>query len=298
MFITLTELRYIVALAHEKHFGKAAAKCFVSQPTLSIAIKKLESNLGLTIFERNKNQVIITDTGLEIIAKATGVLESVQEIEEFAKTSNDIYSQPIRLGAINTVGPYIFPQLVSKLTHSPIRLVIEEGFTEVLTNKLLGGELDAIIVAKPFYRPNLIVNDLYTEPLDIIVPKNHKWTSQKSKINPQNLINETMLLLDKGNCFRDQVLQICPQCVAVKPETGNQAITTSSIETIKYMVANGIGLSIIPRFSLHKNDLSLFAIKEFTKPVPARDIVVATRKGFSRMKIIHELANIIKSIHN
>ncbi len=296
MYITLTELRYIVAVAQEKHFGKAASKCFVSQPTLSIAIKKLESNLDIALFERNQNQVTITDVGREIVNKAIQVLDPVCEIEEFAKLNNNIYSQPLKLGAINSVGPYLFPQLITKINASPIKLIIEEGFTEILSNKLLAGEIDAIIVAKPFDKPNLVTIDLYTEPLKIILPKNHKLANQKSKINPRNLMDETILLLDNGNCFREQVLKICPQCVETKPEANNMTITTSSIETIKYMVANGIGSSIIPSFSLNENNQSLFVVKEFIKPVPTREIVIATRKSFNRMPVIHQLAEIIQTI--
>lgn len=298
MFITLTELRYMVAVANEKHFGKAASKCFVSQPTLSVAIKKLEANLGTALFERNQNQVTITDIGREIVNKATQVLESVAEIEEFAKLNNNIYNQPLKLGAINSVGPYLFPQLITKINASPIKLIIEEGFTEILTNKLLAGEIDAIIAAKPFNKPNLVTIDLYAEPLKIILPKTHKLANQKAKINPRNLMNETILLLDNGNCFREQVLKICPQCVERSPETSNMVITTSSIETIKHMVANGIGSSIIPGFSLNENNQSLFAIKEFIKPVPTREIVMVTRKSFNRMPVIYQLAEIIQTIHN
>ncbi len=296
MFITLTELRYIVAVANERHFGRAASKCFVSQPTLSIAIKKLEANLKIALFERDNNQVTITDVGREIISKAAEVLEAVDEIEEFATLNNDIYSQPIKLGAINSVGPYLFPALIKSLNKSPIKLIIEEGFTETLYNKLLAGEIDAIIIAKPFNKPNITALDLYTEPLKIILPKDHKWASQKSKINPLNLMNETVLLLDKGNCFREQVLQICPQCALYTPNTNNMTITTSSIETIKYMVANGVGISIVPSFSLNKNDQ--FITKEFIKPVPKREIIIATRKSFSRMAILHQLAEVIRTFHN
>ncbi|MCC2624195.1 MAG: LysR family transcriptional regulator [Burkholderiales bacterium] len=297
MFITLTELRYIVAVANEKHFGKAASKCFVSQPTLSIAIKKFEINLGVVLFERNKSQVTITDIGHEIINKAAQILESADGIEEFAKLNNDIYSQPLKIGAINSVGPYLFPRLVTKIKTSPIKLIIEEGFTEILTNKLLAGEIDAIIVAKPFDKPNLATISLYTEPLKVILPKSHILANKKTKINPRHLVDETLLLLDTGNCFREQVIKICPDCIIPKSDNKKMVITTSSIETIKYMVANGIGISIVPSFSLTESQQSLFVIKEFIKPIPTREIVIAVRKSFYRMPVIHELSSIIQTIY-
>ncbi|MCC2645117.1 MAG: LysR family transcriptional regulator, partial [Burkholderiales bacterium] len=200
------------------------------------------------------------------------------------------------VGAINSVGPYLFPRLISELGKTPIKLIIEEGFTETLSNKLLAGELDAIIVAKPFNKPNLITLDLFAEPLKIILPKNHKWATGKSKINPLELMNETMLLLDSGNCFREHVLQICPGCTRIKTESGSMIITTSSIETIKHMVSNGIGISIVPSCALTQSNQ--FVIKEFIKPTPKRDIIIAMRKSSTRIAVIHQLAEIIKTIHN
>lgn len=297
MFITLTELRYLVALAQEKHFGKAADKCFVSQPTLSIAIKKLEDNLGLQIFERNKVSITVTESGKEIVSRAQHVIESVEKIETFAKHGNDPFKSPIKLGAIHTVGPYLFPNLISKLNESQsnIKLLIEEGMTVNLSEKLTNGELDAIIVAKPFDRPNIICKDLYSEESEIIIPANHQWKSKK-KINPKDLEQQTLLILGAGNCFRDQVLQICPQCNYTSPDGTTHSIVTSSIETIKYMVASNIGISIVPKRSLqginHKQILNI----PFVNPTPKREIILAYRSSFNRAQVLDLLIDTIKQI--
>lgn len=298
MYITLTELRYAVSVAKEKHFAKAAAKNFVSQPTLSIAIKKLEDSLGTTIFERDKNKVLITDIGREIIVQAQKILENVNDLQNYAKQKNNIYEQPVKIGAINTVGPYLFPQLITNLKqyNSQIKLIIEEGFTNNLAYKLQNGELDAIIVAKPFIQNHLEYQDLYSEPLDIITPKNHQLAKSKINIKPQELADQTILLLDNGNCFRDQVLQICPQCNLSNIDQDSTMITTSSIETIKYMVSSNIGISIIPRHSIRPNDKNLFKIKHFTKPQPQREIIIAYRSSFSRKSLISEIVLLIQNL--
>ena len=298
MFITLTELRYVIALAQEKHFGRAAEKCFVSQPTLSIAIKKLEDNLGLQVFERSKSQVIATIAGLEIIAKAQLVIESVAKIEDFAKSNIDQFSNPLKIGAIHTVGPYLFPNLITTINeqNSKLKLVIEEDITTNLSEKLARGELDAIIIAKPYEHPNTICLDLYHEPLDVIIPANHAWKSKK-KLDPSELNDQTILLLGSGHCFRDQVLQICPKCSFSKPDVkNNHTLITSSIETIKYMVASNIGISIVPRRSLQGINHKLILAKQFIEPIPKREIILAYRSSFSRLEALNELIKLIQSI--
>lgn len=296
MFITLTELRYVVALAQEKHFGKAANKCFVSQPTLSIAIKKLENTLNTQIFERNKNQVVATLRGLEIIAMAQQVLESVLKIEEFAKSSDDPFATPLKLGAIHTIGPYLFPDLISQIKKNdyPLKLIIEEGMTANLTDKLLNGELDAIIVATPDNNTNIITDTLYAEDLKVIIPASHPW-HKKELIDPQEITQQTMLILGQGHCFRDQVLSICPNCILSATEN-NHSITTTSIETIKYMVANNIGISIVPSRSLRNINNQELLVKPFISPPPMREVVLAYRKNFSRQLVLNELIKLIQKI--
>lgn len=299
--ITVTELRYILAVAKELNFRRAAAICFVSQPTLSIAIKKLEANLGTIIFERSKTNVIITEIGKLIIEKAQLIINLVTEVKLIAQEEyTNPYTTPLKIGAIHTIGPYLFPNLIDNLTknNSNINLIIEEGYTEFLYDKLLNGKLDAIIVAAPFRFNNISTTHLYSEPLDVILPKNHPWT-KRINITPDELNNQTILLLNKGNCFRDQVLQICPQCINYGDNKNNPAnlITTTSLETIKYMVIRNMGISIMPRSAIllnHGHDQ--FIIKQFVNPQPKREILIAYRDSFSRKYIIDELKKIILSL--
>ncbi len=294
MFITLTELRYVVAIAQEKHFGRAAQKCFVSQPTLSIAIKKLEDNLGVTIFERNKTQVILTHLGVTLVNQAQQILDMVTEIEESAKYNNDELARPLKLGAIHTVGPYLFPKLITaiKKKASIIKLLIEEDFTNNLANKLLNGELDAIIVAEPFSKPNILTNHLYSEGLDIIIPTNHDWKAREN-ISPDELSGQKLLLLGNGHCFRDQVLSICPKCVFNEENEDTQMIITSSIQTIKYMVGSDLGISIIPRNFTDDLYNQTILVKKFIQPTPKREIILAYRNSFSRKNLISQLVELI-----
>ncbi len=297
MLITLTELSYVLSLAREKHFGRAAKKCFVSQPTLSIAIKNLEDKLGLQIFERNKSQVIVTLHGLEIIAYAQNVIESVTKIEDYAKQKDNPLSAPLKIGAIHTVGPYLFPGLIAKIIelNSMLKLEIQEDITANLHDKLISGELDAIIVAKPFIRSNIKSIDLYSENMMVIIPSNHPWKT-KQKLNPEELNDQTVLLLENGHCFREQVLQICPQCSYTQANGTNHTLITSSIETIKYMVANSIGISIVPSRSLLGINSRQILHKPFTAPSPKREIILAYRNGFGRLAALEELTQIIKQL--
>lgn len=260
----------------------------------------MKINLGLQIFERNKNQVIATIAGLEIIGKAQQVIESVAKIEDFAKSNTDQFSNPLKIGAIHTVGPYLFPNLITVINEqsSRLKLVIEEDITANLSEKLARGELDAIIVAKPYERPNTICLDLYNEPLDVIIPANHPWKSKK-KLDPSELNDQTILLLGSGHCFRDQVLQICPKCSFSKPDgNNNHTLITSSIETIKYMVASNIGVSIVPRRSLQGINNKLILAKHFIEPVPKREIVLAYRSSFSRLEALNELIKLIQCLND
>ena len=295
MFITLTELRYIVAVAEEKNFGRAAHKSFVSQPTLSIAIKKLEDNLGVQIFERDKKQIIITANGAEIVVRAKQILESVDEIQKFAQQNNDPFATPLKIGAIHTIGPYLFPNLISYINQqkSQLKLIIEEDMTANLSEKLQQGNLDAIIVALPYKQSNIESKSLYSEDLTVIVSTNHPWKNKKH-ITLEDLTKETILLLGSGHCLRDQVLQICPSCNFT---TGNNhSIITSSIETIKYMVASDIGISIVPKRSLQGIDQTFILEKKFLTPIPKREIVLAYRKNFSRTIALEELARMIRKL--
>src|SRR6185436_17569868 len=203
--VTLTELRYIVAVARERHFGRAAETCFVSQPTLSVAVKKLEDELGVTVFERGPGEVSVTPAGQKIVEQAQRVLEEASRIREIAAAGKDPLAGPLRLGAIYTIGPYLLPKLIPILrkTAPALQLLIQENFTHVLGEELKSGRVDVILVALPFDEPGIATRAVYDEPFMVAVPKGHPWEGRK-RVTSDELSNESLLLLGEGHCFRDQ----------------------------------------------------------------------------------------------
>ncbi len=286
--MTLTELRYLVALAREKHFGRAADSCRVSQPTLSAAIRKLEEHLGLSLFERRPREVRVTADAEPIIAQAQRVLEQVELLEQLADTQRDQLAGPLRLGAIFTVAPYLFPVLVPKVRQNApgMPLFIEENYTHVLRGKLERGELDAIIVALPFSGGGLVRARMYEESFSVLLPAGHPWEKQKT-IRPDQLLEENLLLLGEGHCFRDQVLELCPAIDSEKQKHLVQ-IEGGSLETLRHMVAGGLGITILPDSALngHGYNADAFSIRPFVKPAPMRTIALVWRDSFPRPKAI------------
>ena len=296
--MTLTELRYIVTLAQEQHFGRAAIKCFVSQPTLSVGVKKLEDELGVALFERTRNAVRVTPMGELIISQAQKVLEEASAIKQLAKTGQDQLSSPLRVGAIYTIGPYLFPHLIPQLAQTApnMPLYIEENFTAVLRRKLRLGELDAIIVALPFNEPDVLTRPLYDEPFRVLLPGGHPWESQR-EIDPADLVKEELLLLGEGHCFRDQVLEACPM-LASKKEAGSDGsgIEATSLETIRHMVASGMGISVLPQSAVvdHHYAPNILSTRPFCAPSPSRTVALAWRASFPRPKAIDVLSNALR----
>jgi len=253
--MTLTELRYIVTLAQEQHFGRAAERCHVSQPTLSVGVKKLEDELGVLIFERTKSAVRLTPVGEGIVTQAQKVLEQAQSIRELAQVGKNQLAAPLKVGAIYTVGPYMFPHLIPQLHRvaPDMPLYIEENFTHILRDKLRTGELDAIIVALPFQEADVLTKPLYDEPFYVLMPADHPWTA-KETIDAEMLNDKSLLLLGEGHCFRDQVLEACP--TTRKGEApSHTTVESSSLETIRHMVASGLGVSILPLSAVEKPPL-------------------------------------------
>lgn len=292
--MTLTELKYIVAVARARHFGHAAEACFVAQPTLSVAIKKLEDELGVTLFERGGSEVSVTPIGAQIVAQAERVLEQTAAIKELAKQNKDPLAGPLRLGVIYTIGPYLLPRLVKTMIDNvpQMPLVLQENFTVKLIEMLRQGELDAAIMALPLPEHGLAVQPLYDEPFVVAVPKGHPWAKRKA-IPAEDLKSETMLLLGSGHCFRDQVLEVCPE-MARFSSGGNGMQRTfegSSLETIRHMVASGIGLTVLPRASVGdmKDPNSMLAFVPFAAPAPSRRVVIAWRKSFTRRAAIEAI---------
>jgi LysR family hydrogen peroxide-inducible transcriptional activator len=288
--MTLTELRYVVAVARERHFGRAAEASFVSQPTLSVGIKKLEEELGLAIFERGSNEITLTPVGELIVAQAERTLEEAAGIKSIAEQRGDPLAHPLRLGAIYTVGPYLLPQILPLLHKSApaMHLIIQESFTANLREQLKRGNLDVIIVSTPFSEPGVVTQALFDEPLQLAMPAHHTWSSQAS-IDPQALGDETVLLLGAGHCFRDQVLQMCPQLASTTTASGiQQTLEGSSLETIRYMVASGVGMTVLPSTACvaSREENRMLAFRPFHDPEPTRRVVLAWRKRFPRPEAI------------
>jgi LysR family transcriptional regulator, hydrogen peroxide-inducible genes activator len=298
--MTLTELKYIVAVARDKHFGRAAEACFVSQPTLSVAIKKLEEELDVKIFERGASEVSVTPLGEQIVRQAQQVIEQAQAIREIAKLGKDPVSGPLRLGIIYTIGPYLLPDLVRQaIARVPqMPLMLQENFTARLLEMLRTGELDCAIMAEPFPDTGLAIAPLYDEPFLAAVPTSHPLAKRK-RISAEELKQETMLLLGTGHCFRDHVLEVCPEYARFgsSSDSGGEGIRKSfegsSLETIKYMVASGMGVTVVPQLSLPSEKQTHIRYIPFTAPVPTRRVVLAWRRTFPRYEAIAALRNAI-----
>ena len=297
--MTLTELRYLIALDHERHFGRAAERCFVSQPTLSVAVRKLEDELGVTLFERNRNEVAPTPIGLRDLAQARVVLEEARVITQIAQDGKDPLRGPLRLGAIYTIGPYLLPRLIAPLAQRApdMPLIIEENYTAVLTERLRQGALDVIILSLPYEHPALSTLPLYDEPFVVITPPQHSWRA-RATIRAEDLGGENVLLLGEGHCFRNQVLQACPRCVPDKPERRpQQDFEGASLETLRQMVASGLGVSVLPRTAALSFPAleGLLQVKPFAGSVPQRRVALAWRRSFPRPAAIDALQRAIRA---
>jgi LysR family hydrogen peroxide-inducible transcriptional activator len=286
--MTLTDLRYLVALARERHFGRAAERCHVSQPTLSIAIKKVEDELGLALFERHRHEVLVTPGGEAIIRQAQRVLEEMEVLNGAARAARNQFADPLRLGAIFTIAPDLFPPLVRAVRAggSGLMLYLEENYTHVLADKLAAGELDAIVVAAPFEAPETHVEPVYEEDFLLLMPEEHAWTRRKS-IPAGELEAGSLLLLGEGHCFRDQVLEACPHLAG--SGSSNTLGPASSLMTLRHMVASGLGLTLVPASSADKLTEGGDVVVKPLVPAPSRKVVLAWRRRFPRPQAIKAL---------
>jgi LysR family hydrogen peroxide-inducible transcriptional activator len=297
--VTLTELRYIVALAQERHFGRAAERCFVSQPTLSVAVRKLEDELGVALFERNRNEVAPTAIGARIIEQARTVLEESQVVTQIAQEGKNPLLGPLRLGAIYTIGPYLLPRLIGPLTRlaPEMPLMIEENYTAVLAERLRQGALDIVILSLPFQHPQIRTWALYDEPFVVITPPLHPWR-ERDTIGARDLADENVLLLGEGHCFRNQVIEACPDCIQDNGQ-GNRSrgFEGTSLETLRQMVASGLGVSVLPLTAALSSPLAenLLQVMPFQDQTPQRRVALAWRRSFPRLAAIEILRRAIRS---
>lgn len=290
--MTLTELRYIVALHESGHFRKAAEHCNVSQPTLSIAVKKLEKELGVTLFERSRQKVSATAIGERIVEQARTILQETNNLLGLAELGKDPLGTVLSVGAIYTVGPYLFPRLVTRLQElAPgMPLFIEESYTASLRGKLSAGNLDAIFVALPFTETDVLTRPVYEEPFVVMMPPEHPLTTAK-QIDPDEVALHRVLLMGEGHCFRDQVLEACPglrEAITATHARGSSVLEGSSLETLKHMVASGLGITVLPKSAadVAQYGNQRLVVRPFSDPAPTRTVALAWRASYPRHQAI------------
>ncbi|HVC11378.1 MAG TPA: LysR substrate-binding domain-containing protein [Burkholderiales bacterium] len=292
--MTLTELRYLVAVAEERHFGRAAQRCHVSQPSLSASIKKLEDELGTRVFERGKRGVFVTGVGEGVVAQARRALEEAARVRSVARQGRNPLKGVLRLGLIHTVAPYLLPALVAALRRlaPEMPLDIEENMTAGLDRLLKAGELDVVILALPYQAPGIEVLPLYDEEFRVVAPGRHPLARRKA-VAVQELEAYELLLLPEGHCLRDQVLDACREFTR-PPPPGRQG---NSLETLRSMVASGLGVTVLPATALTARYADpLVKVIDFAPPRPARRIALAWRRGFARPAAAAKIAEAIRGL--
>lgn len=288
--MTLIELRYLVTLAQTQHFGRAAELCNISQSALSMAIRKLEDNLGVLLFERSKSGIRATQMGEQIIAQAQRVVSQADAITALAAADRDQLAGELRIGAIFTLGPSLLPQLIPslRLIACQLSLTCYEGYNSDLCEKLRNGELDAILISQPFTEADIVSQEIYSEPLQLVMPLNHPLAAKKS-IGFNDLADQTFLLLNEKQCLRTQML-------AAYPAAQNNSIECSSLDTLRHMIALGLGISILPSSATSSALFSAQALA--TRPMqgqPKRKISLAWRASFPRHKAIDAVRRAIQA---
>lgn len=293
--MNLRDLEYLVALQEVKHFRKAAEKCFVSQPTLSGQISKLEEELGLLLIERTSRKVIFTHAGEDIAMKARQILMEVKGLKEIAKNYQAPLSGPLHMGLIPTIAPYVLPKIVPQIREKfpSLELFLYEEQTSALIKGLEEGELDCLILAILPNMERFGRIDLYREPLLLALPKIHEWQS-KERIAIHDLKGHQLLMLEDGHCLREQAMGYCFEAGA-KEDTSFKA---TSLETLRHMVAAGCGITLLPELAVPQgpNDHHDLCYKRFTEPQPGRTISLLYRMHSVRRPCFNELAKLVQSL--
>lgn len=295
--MTLTELRYIVILSEEQHFGRTAERCHVSQPTLSIAVRKLEEELGVELFERTKTKVVPTLLGEKIIAQTRQLLANTAAIKSLAEAGKDQLNSPLALGAIFTMGPYLLPQLIPHLQKQApaMPLYVQEDYTANLRKKLRDGDLDVILVSLPFNEPDVVTQELFEEPLVVVMPQAHPL-ARRAEVAPADIARADLLLLGEGHCLREQVLALHPQWHAAGDgQPKRYATDGNSLETVRYMVAAGLGLGILPRSAAAPGLCATHRLVVRPLAGGSRKLALAWRASFPRHKAVDVLRKAIQT---
>ena len=292
--MTLSELRFVVSLARERNFRRAAEKCFVSQPALSLAIKKLEEELGLSLFERSRSKVTVTSVGQLIINQANVVLDEAEKIKELSRQGDRQLGYPFSLGLIYSIAPYLLPLIIPILRRDlpEMPLEVEENITKNLEENLKKGSLDAAIIALPFEKPGIECVHLYDEPFEVIVPINHALAQNKS-LSAKELGREKVMLLDNDHCYSNQILEACPGLAKNRDvQLGN------SLETIRNMVASNLGISVLPKSATVSGyENPLVKTIPFSDPKPYRRVALAYRKSTVKKEAINYIVKSIQKIN-
>lgn len=292
--LKLKDLRYLVAVADTRHFGRAAERSFVSQPTLSAQLKKLEEYLGVQLIERAPKRVSLTAAGEEIVERARRIIEAGDEIVELAKGHRDPLAGRLKLALLPTIGPYLLPNVAAKLRKQlpRLELMLYEYQTDTMLEKLHSGEIDVGILALPVAMDGFDSYELYKEPFTVAMPSNHRLAS-RSQIRVDDLAHETLLLLEDGHCLRDQALDICSSTDVHE----KQDFRATSLETLRQMVAAGVGITLLPELAGRGayGAARGVVIRPFAKPVPARTIGAVWRKSSARREVILALAKQIEA---
>lgn len=293
--MNLRDLRYLIALADLRHFGKAAEACFVSQPTLSTQVRKLEEELGVSLVERAPRKLMLTAAGQDVVLRARRIVAEVEEMRESARRSRDPEAGSLRLGVFPTLGPYLLPHVVPQLRERfpQLELLLVEEKSDVLLARLREGKLDASLLALPLHDEQLHVEFLFEEPFVLAAPRQHPLASQSSLTMAQ-LSDETLLLLEDGHCLRDQALDVC-RLTGAQERTGFRA---TSLETLRQMVAAGVGVTLLPALSVHASIAQPANIQlvPFRAPAPRRQIALVWRKSSALDRFLHLLADAIGAL--
>jgi LysR family transcriptional regulator, hydrogen peroxide-inducible genes activator len=296
--VTLTELRYLVALAQDAHFGRAAERCHVSQPTLSIAIRKLEEELGVPLFERAKQSVTPTPLGQKIVALATQVIDQVARIKDLAESDHDQLTGRLALGTLPTIGPYLLPQFIPLLQElAPnLSLYVEEASQAELTAKLRAGDIDVALLCLPSSDVDIVAQALFDEPFVLLLPSSHPLAG-KLEITAEDLRAEEVLLLRDGHEFRSQVLSSFPHLQTTVDQPAITQVQGSTLETLRHMVASRLGVTILPMAAAQMPLYTgkVLTIRKFKEPAPARTLALAWRASFPRHKAIDVLRRAVQA---
>jgi len=290
--LKLKDLQYLVALADTRHFGRAAARCFVSQPTLSAQLRKLEDYLGVKLVERQPRRVSLTPAGERVVERARRILEESDEIVSLAKRERDPLAGRLNVALIPTIGPYLLPRVAPAIRKAlpKLQLMLYEHQTAPLLEKLRSGELDLGILALPVDEEGLQVRTLFDEPFSVALPSQHPLVQKKS-VSIGDLEGETLLLLEDGHCLRDQALEVCSRIDVREP----QDFRATSLETLRQMVAAGLGITLLPEMAVHSpyGDPRSLTLRPLTRPVPLRRIGAVWRKSSTRTEAIDAVCRVI-----